>query len=145
MSFTPFGGDGCKSGIADYRFPPLPECCVNSERRCASKPFFYQKPLIRRREYDYQLTYDNWQAYMPPEAEDRVLPAMAFWFYCDHIPDLPGHKKTSVVPAQDTARPTDPWPPLPQGRCPPPRECNPCGPGPWANPELRRFFYMDCQ
>ncbi|BFZ03527.1 hypothetical protein BsWGS_06566 [Bradybaena similaris] len=162
MSFTPIGGDGCKSGILDPRFQPLPACCVNSERRCASKPFFFQvqdppwfhcppkcprfrKPLTRRREYDYQLTYDNWQTYMPPEAEDRVLPSMAFWFYCDHIPDLPVHREKPVVHVPKTDRPTDPWPPLPQGWCPPPRECKPCGPGPWANPELRRFFYMDCQ
>ncbi|XP_013080417.2 uncharacterized protein LOC106066008 [Biomphalaria glabrata] len=163
MSFTPRGSDGRKSGIFDPRFPPMDDCCVFNDRRCASIPFLLQvedppwyccppkcppfrKPLIKRAEYTNLLSYDNQYEYLAPHLEDMVLPSMAFWFYCDHVPDLhdTGVKYSRIL-TRESERPLHTWPPLAANVCPPPRECEPCGPGPWANPALRRFFYMDCQ
>ncbi|GFO31470.1 hypothetical protein PoB_005797500 [Plakobranchus ocellatus] len=92
--------------------PPL-ECCDLKKRKCANQPFFYQmehppwyecppvcpifrKPLVRRKEYDYELTYDFQNDYVPVRLQERVMPIMAFWFYCDHVPDIPPKPKERV-------------------------------------------------
>ncbi|RUS74912.1 hypothetical protein EGW08_017328 [Elysia chlorotica] len=130
--------------------------CQFDERKCPAHPFIYQmehppwfhcppkcpihrKPLIRRAEYDYELTYDSQNDYMAPNKERRVEPIMAYWYYCDHVPDIPG--KPKACPHKQAG----PWPPIAEGVCPPPVECELCGPGPWANPLTRKFFYMDCE
>ncbi|GFR76008.1 hypothetical protein ElyMa_002201500 [Elysia marginata] len=95
---------------------------------------------VIRAEYDYELTYNFQNDYMPAATQHRGEPIMAFWYYCDHVPDLPNKRKD-----QPDHKLVGPWPPIPQGVCPPPVECEPCGPGPWANPDARKFFYMDCE
>ncbi|KAK3766696.1 hypothetical protein RRG08_042474 [Elysia crispata] len=136
---------------------PLLQCQEEDERRCLDRSFIYEmehppwfqclpqcpvflKPLVRRAEYDYELTYNFQKDYIPAAKEHLVEPIMAYWYYCDHVPDIPGRPRDHCPHKQ-----AGPWPPIQQDVCPPPVECEPCGPGPWANPHTRKFFYMDWQ
>ncbi|XP_012939797.1 uncharacterized protein LOC106012193 isoform X2 [Aplysia californica] len=134
-------------------FPHLRFCLVgkvkDQETRydCPPKCPRVRKPLIPRAKFHHDLVYNHFQEYISPEHEDLVMPIMAFWHYCDHVPDLdPYHSGQQFrrSRASVTGNPVGPWPPLAQGVCPPSRDCQPCGPGPWANPQIRRFFFTDC-